>query len=377
MGDHAKLSPSSAHRWVYCPGSVKFCAGYPDESSEAADRGTYAHLLAAAFLKKDRWLYATKEMVSYVRTYTDDILRRAEGKLLMVEQKVPVSQWTSEPGGFGTSDAILYDFATCTLEVRDLKYGMEIVEADDNEQTMLYALGAKHLLESLGLEVKKVIMAIHQPRRDHMSECEITLDALNLFGAYSASQGHVALNCFPGEALHPHPKACVYCPAKVDCPPYNAKVQKILFEEYKQEQGKMLVSRPIEEETTPGELDMAEAWIKAKRKWIFDQLCAGAEFKSWKLVMGRGGNRKFTDVTAVENELRRMKLKVSEIKETTLLPITKLEKIVGKARWSRLTPYITQAPGQPQLAPMSDKREKYQTALDSEFTIVPQEEFKI
>ena len=46
MAGHAKLSPSSAERWMTCPGSVALSEGYADRSSAVADEGTAAHELA-------------------------------------------------------------------------------------------------------------------------------------------------------------------------------------------------------------------------------------------------------------------------------------------------------------------------------------------
>ena len=49
---HAVLSPSSAHRWIACPGSVALVAtaGAPDTGSVSADEGTAAHEMAERIL---------------------------------------------------------------------------------------------------------------------------------------------------------------------------------------------------------------------------------------------------------------------------------------------------------------------------------------
>jgi hypothetical protein len=160
----------------------------------------------------------------------------------------------------------------------------------------------------------------------------------------------------------------VQCPAKTFCKAYEAAVNKIIFDEYTEVDGvPRAVARPVEGEITPGELDMVEAWVSAKRKWIYEQLNAGVPLKSWKLVQGRAGNRKFSDEAAVEALLRKMRFKVAEFTEKSMLPLTKIEKLVGKERWQQLAPYVTQSPGQPQMAPMSDKRPAYQTASIDDF----------
>ena len=47
MGNHSIYGPSSAHRWLRCPGSIKAEAAMPEEKeSPYAAEGTDAHELA-------------------------------------------------------------------------------------------------------------------------------------------------------------------------------------------------------------------------------------------------------------------------------------------------------------------------------------------
>ena len=48
---HAKLSPSSAERWMSCPGSVALNEGKDDKGSSYAAEGTAAHELAEKILR--------------------------------------------------------------------------------------------------------------------------------------------------------------------------------------------------------------------------------------------------------------------------------------------------------------------------------------
>ena len=53
MGDHARLSPSSAARWLACPGSVVANENLPDTSSSYAEEGRRAHEIAESCLKNN------------------------------------------------------------------------------------------------------------------------------------------------------------------------------------------------------------------------------------------------------------------------------------------------------------------------------------
>lgn len=54
MTSHAKLSPSSAHRWMNCTGSIILEKNIADTTSEHADEGTAAHFLASECLEQGK-----------------------------------------------------------------------------------------------------------------------------------------------------------------------------------------------------------------------------------------------------------------------------------------------------------------------------------
>jgi hypothetical protein len=113
MNLHAKLSPSGAHRWMACPGSVTLEADFPDTSSAYAREGTAAHELAAMVLEDPSstanhyvgkkiafddhgeevvWPI-TKEMADYVDDYVSFVRERAVGKILHVECKLSIGAY--------------------------------------------------------------------------------------------------------------------------------------------------------------------------------------------------------------------------------------------------------------------------------------------
>jgi hypothetical protein len=82
---HAQLSPSSAVRWMTCPGSVALTKDMPDTSSKYADEGTDAHELAALCLdlKRDAVSFIGDRM-STGNVVDDDMARHVQSYVTYV-----------------------------------------------------------------------------------------------------------------------------------------------------------------------------------------------------------------------------------------------------------------------------------------------------
>ncbi|NDB68904.1 MAG: DUF2800 domain-containing protein [Methylocystaceae bacterium] len=159
---HAKLSPSSAERWMTCPGSVVLSDGMPDQTSSFAEEGTKAHEIAEAMLKDNKITCETSaEMLEHISVYVDYVRDVAsfDGEL-HIEQRVKVNDVV-----FGTADAVVWRPQQEALHIIDLKYGAGVaVEIVNNLQLKIYALAT---LLTFKYPAKSVTATIVQPRCYH------------------------------------------------------------------------------------------------------------------------------------------------------------------------------------------------------------------
>lgn len=428
MAYHAELSPSGADRWMQCPGSVALSAGLPDEGSSYADEGTAAHFLAAwclttgknpedrrgesitvgtdgesAFYVKahpehealDTTVWPVNDdMVSHVGRYLHAVRQQAEGGVLLVEQKVPISAFTGEDGATGSADAIVIT-RDGELQVHDLKYGAgKPVSAFENRQLKLYALGA---LEELGLayDFTHARLFIHQPRvgDGNASEWDLSLDALAVFGEEvksSAFDARCAKEAAATDAeagwgetyLNPGESQCRWCRAKATCPSLADFVAQAVgagFEDL--DALGATVAMVSLEEAAPLSQKMAaapliEQWLKAVRAAVESTLLAGGPVPGYKLVRGRAGNRQWGDPGEAETMLKAMRLKVEEMYDLKLISPTTAEKlskpgadgkaVIGPRQWKKVQESIVRPEGGLSVAPESDKREAVNPAAKAD-----------
>lgn len=392
---HAKLSPSGAHRWMRCPGSVVLEAAYPDEGSSFAREGSAAHELAAIVLEGNepnaqahvgnrvefedngetvQWP-VTQDMADHVDDYVKLVREFAEGKTLLVERKVPIGHLTGETGATGTSDVVILDTTNGVMTVIDLKFGMGVrVEAGDNPQLQMYALGA---LEEYGLlgDFNEVCMVIHQPRLNAVSEHYMPTEELETFGlkvraaamVCREAEAEAEADDFADAFLTPGEKQCKFCKAKATCPALRAEITEVVggsaaatvdeFAEFVPEKVDMQTGDnylPI----AMSKVELVEQWCKAVRAEVERRLLAGQNVDGYKLVQGKRGNRKWGDENDVEALFKSFRLRQDEMYDFSLISPTKAEKLFKEnpKRWNKVNALVTQSEGKPSVAPATDKR---------------------
>lgn len=399
---HAAWSPSAAHRHIPCTGSLALESVLPEKSSSFADEGTAAHELASMALTEERDAAAyigrvitvkgrdgaestdftvDEDMAAEVQKYLDAVRTFADGGSLLVEQRLEFSEYIGVPEQFGTSDAVV--MVGDELQVHDLKFGRGVrVDADDNEQLMLYALGA---LATFGMAVdfKRVRMVIHQVRLDHLSEWDCTVERLLEFAnraAAAAQEGFKYLTMFkrgeplPPSAFNPGDKQCRWCKAKSTCPALTGEVSRIVYGDSNVIGNKHETAQPVEVPKALNLLgtyrDRAELimeWCKAVIHRVDEELEAGREVPGWKQVLGKKGNRAWEDKAEAEKRLKGMRLKHEEIFDYTIISPTQAEKKLAKEyprAWPKLAELIKQPPGRPITVPHTDPRPAVQPGDD-------------
>lgn len=231
MSEHAILQPSSAHRWVNCPGSVQAEQKYPDVESDSSREGTAAHwvaeqviasyqsesvLAAPQFIDQvaPNGVVITDEMIEGAQLYINDVLIRcqAEGLLaaMRVEHRVMIGR--VHPENWGTDDCDIYDKNNGILTLWDFKYGRVAVECWENWQLIEYGIGVlDEVTGGNGISDQhiKVEMRIVQPRAFHV---EGTVRAWTVQGSDLRNYAN-QLKTSAGKALQPDPpcKAGTWC----------------------------------------------------------------------------------------------------------------------------------------------------------------------
>ena len=411
MSDHSLLAPSSMSRILSCPASLAQQHGCVDKGSKYAWEGTAAHTLYADCLvqslpttaslgrvidvveqgKKVAEFEVDEEMAGYVQSaldYVNDLVAANDSEMY-VEQKVNFSDVVQYPDSCGTSDTILlHPLADNKVELHviDYKHGKGVkVDAEQNEQMMTYALGA---LQSYlySHDVASVRMTILQPRIGHISEWSIPVEDLGAWGANEMRSGcNKALAILEtkiqnpqveiaAELYNPNEDNCKFCKGKATCPALRREVQEAIgcsFDDLdatiaelddKPEPIEPPSDDDILDDLYP-KIDMIYDWCSSVLAKIESRLLQGATFKNAKLVIGRKGNRQWTDAKEVEQELKAMRLRDNQMYKMELISPAQAEKLLKDTprRWKRIKDKVRREhQGKPSVAPIWDTGNPYE-----------------
>lgn len=368
---HSVIGASSAKRWFNCPGSVREIAKYPvPEQSEYAAEGTFAHNLAEMALKADGVVgMLDPEMAGHVITYVDTIMSDQEllGGEIVVEQTFALPQL--HPELWGTNDAALIT-EVGVLIVYDFKYGKGVVvEVEDNEQLMIYGLGALSKYKQKGYVFQTIEIVIVQPRAYHedgvVRRQKFDVSQLEAFAEVLAKKAHATDD----------PKAklsagewCKFCPAQPGCPALRKKIEETAMVAFDD----ALPTFPAVTTLDDAQLvkllrfiPTIDDFISSVKSYALERAKRGEMIPGFKLVRGRT-HRKWRDEETVALTLLASGLRREDIfTEPTLKSPAVIEKLtkLGKPKQRKeiVEPLTMQPEGALNLVPEEDARPSLDT----------------
>ena len=360
MANHAILSASGSHRWLNCTPSARLETEFENTGSEAAREGTAAHALCEHKLKKALKMrsrrpvsdYASDEMEEHTDAYVDFVLEQLElakktcsDPIVLIEQRLDFSCYV--PDGFGTGDCLI--ISDDRLHIIDFKYGMGVlVEAKDNPQMKLYALGALEIYDSL-YDIKEVSMSIFQPRRENVSTDTVPVEELKAWAEDELKPK--ARMAFEGEGEYLPGEWCTFCRAAVRCRARAEEKLKLAESEFRLPP--LLTDTEIEEILAV--LPDLTRWANELTAYATEAAVNhGKQWNGFKLVEGRSV-RKYRD----EDEVAKVAMEhgYKDIYRRSLITLTEMQKLMGKSEFEKILGGLIIKPhGKPTLVPSSDKR---------------------
>lgn len=399
---HALLSPSGAKKWLSCAASLACEKDIPNTSGKAAVLGTAMHTIAevhlnqyikgtALPLEREVGAYVldegkgqikalispmkgavliTADMIEQVRKYTDyckaiiDVATYAK-----LEMRVNLTQ-VLHPGyegveTFGTADlvAVLEKANTdeFILNITDLKTGRHRVEAKENKQLMLYALGVYRRLKRR-YNITVVRLVIFQPYAGGASEWDISVEGLELFAKFAQKHALLALDAYfrgkknlKASDFRPSVDGCQWCRFSEQCAARTNTVNSVLAEELEDDFALELTPEQLVAEYE--KLPLLRQHIDKVEKAMAAALHSGKKVPGYKLVEGKMGNRAWKDAEKVA-ELYGDKL----TKEVLMTP-TEAVKVIPE---EELKDFITRKPGAPCVATADDKRPEWNQVTEED-----------
>ena len=378
---HAKLSPSAAKRWRRCPGSVALCAEVVDSGGRAADEGTAGHHLFEMGVKegtsplsfvgqmvdvKGSKVLITEELAGWVIEALEWVFLYAEahpGCIVLSEEEIDIGPVfglpVTEDGKtnlWGTSDLVIV--APDELVIFDLKLGYQAVEAEGNDQLMLYALGALHAHDFFGFD--RVRLVIHQPRSGGAKECVVPMDAVDETRRVFTPQVLAAMQ--PDAPIVPGDEQCQWCKAAAVCPALREHALASARKEFQS-----IETLSVEElSEVLQKADLIRTTLRHYEAHALKLLSLGQAVPGFKRVKGKK-HRVWADEAGAVEKLKVLGYDEDDFYPRSLVSPSQAEKLAGKGSKDALAAFITTPEGEPTLVSESDPR----AALPGDFEPLP------
>ena len=372
---HAILGPSSAARWMACPGSMCLSRGIEETTSVYAKEGTLAHSICELQAKKRYYAmipgkYEVKlaelqahelydpEMMECADTYLElisEVVAEHRGATeILFEHTLNYDEYVQE--GFGTGDCVI--ISSERIDVIDYKHGKGVqVEVADNPQLMIYGLAALSL-PPLGAEPTIVGTHICQPRNGGNSSKLYEAEYIVEWGdCVLQVAGEKAWECYntPAEFLSPSMlkpgKHCKFCKAKAICKERGKSVAVELF-------GKKDVHTYTDEELSEilKRAKDYKDWVEDVQRHCLKRSLSGKPIPGFKVVAGRG-TRVFDNPEIALASLQFHGFDPEKFYVRKPMSVAQVEKAIGKKAFSKIGSQLCRTKaGEPTLAPDDDKR---------------------
>ena len=359
MSEHAKLSPSSRHRWGMCPGSVREEAKYPEQvGGPAAIDGTHTHSLLETcvrmgMLNPKEFIGETlhdhegsftvdaerAERVQFALTYISTRLIDDPSLTVISETRVdPVIYFNRKDLG-GTVDIQLIgdDF----IEIIDYKDGMHPVDAFNNLQLEQYGMGALAGYEQPP-RFKRIRMTIVQPKLrmkglDGVTSYETDVKSFMDSSYVIRDQADATDN--PDAELVPGESQCRYCRAKGGCSALSTQAlakSGIVFANL--DVAQQSSNRDPHTMTDVQIVEIMEAgplvrqMLEGVEAEALRRLEAGQTIDGIKLVKGRGSRSWAFDEEKTAEILSKMGVPKASLWKTSLISPAQTDKVTWEKR---------------------------------------------
>lgn len=349
---HSILSPSHAYQWTECTASVPFKKANAhrlpkDTSSSASIEGTKAHAVCESMLREETPPgYATEEMLRHGRDYTRYVLnqRGPSPHSWGIEHRVKLYYF---PKQRGTVD--FYAANDRGVFVTDYKYGYGEVVSANNRQMAAYArsIVQENFMPWDINHDTPITMTIFQPRLPgdpepwvttwrelfQFTEDVITPKAKLILAEPDWPEGWDEATPPAGSAtvFRPDDAVCKFCPAAAIC---KARHQQRLSSIPELDDLLSGASDALPEVTSlerqvwlVNNRKTIEGWLDDMQSHIDGLVNSGVKVPGRKVVLSKGGHRKWSSPEKAGNLLTELGIPADEVWTKQIITPAQAEKL--------------------------------------------------